>query len=67
MSGSVGAVRFCYPARLRTRDTSVDYSKKLGDRMHVTKEGIKEGLRRLGLGKNDVVMVHSSLSSLGIR
>ena len=33
--------------------------------MHVTKEDIKEGLRRLGLEKNDVVLVHSSLSSLG--
>jgi len=33
--------------------------------MRVTKEDIEEGLRRLGLGRNDVVMVHSSLSSLG--
>ena len=65
MSDSVSGVRFYYPPWLKSRDTSVDYSKKLEDRMHITKEDIKEGLRRLGLGKNDVVMVHSSLSSLG--
>lgn len=62
---SSGNVRFYYPPWLKSRDTSVDYSKKLEDRMHVTKEDIKEGLRRLGLEENDVVMVHSSLSSLG--
>jgi len=62
---SSGNVRFYYPPWLKSRDTSVDYSKKLEDRMHVTKEDIKEGLRRLGLEKDDVVLVHSSLSSLG--
>jgi len=65
MSGSVGGLRFYYPPWLKTRDTSVDYSKKLEDRMHVTKEDVKEGLKRLGLGKDDIVFVHSSLSSLG--
>lgn len=32
----------------------------------VTKEGIVKGLRKLGLKPGDVVLVHSSLSSLGI-
>ena len=32
----------------------------------VTKATVVEGLRRLGLGPGDVVLVHSSLSSLGV-
>jgi len=65
MSKRIGEERFYYHPWLNSRDTSVDYSKKLEERMRVTKEDIEEGLRRLGLGRNDLVMVHSSLSSLG--
>lgn len=37
----------------------------LSDRPRVTKSDIKLGLGRLGIGPGDVVMLHSSLSSLG--
>lgn len=33
--------------------------------VYVTKEDIKKGLRKLGLRKGDVIIVHSSLSSFG--
>ena len=65
MSSSNNSSRFHYPPWHKKRDTSVDYNSKLQDRNLVTKEDIKYGLTQLGLGKKQVVMVHSSLSSLG--
>jgi aminoglycoside 3-N-acetyltransferase len=38
---------------------------ELTDRTHVCQESIKAALRDLGLGAGDVVLVHSSLSSMG--
>jgi len=35
------------------------------EKLHVTKEDIKNGLRELGLSEGDIVGVHSSLSSFG--
>lgn len=37
----------------------------LTDRTHVCRETIKAALREMGLGAGDVVLVHSSLSSMG--
>lgn len=39
--------------------------KDVTSKVHVSKEDIAEGLRKLGLKKDDVVGVHSSLSSFG--
>jgi len=36
-----------------------------GEKVVVRKEMLKEGFQRLGLGRGDLVMVHSSLSSFG--
>lgn len=38
---------------------------KEGGKPHVTSADIAQGLRRVGLGKGDLVVVHSSLSAFG--
>lgn len=43
----------------------MDLETRKREKIHVTKEDIKRGLRRLGLKRGDVVGVHSSLSSFG--
>lgn len=43
----------------------VSLEERKREKPHVTKEDIKEALRKLGLGEGDIVGVHSSLSSLG--
>lgn len=35
------------------------------ERLHITKEDIKAGLRQLGIKSGDIIMFHSSLSSMG--
>ena len=43
----------------------LDLEARMRERIHVTKEDIKKGLRELGLRHGDYVGVHSSLSAFG--
>jgi len=43
----------------------MDLETRKREKIHVTKEDIKRGLRQLGLKRGDVIGVHSSLSSFG--
>lgn len=45
--------------------SKIDLETRKSEKVHVTKEDIERGLRKLGLKKGDVLCVHSSLSSFG--
>ena len=45
--------------------SKMDLQTRIREKNHVTKEDIKEGLKAVGLGKGNIVLVHSSLSSFG--
>jgi aminoglycoside 3-N-acetyltransferase len=45
--------------------SKMDLETRKREKMHVTNEDIKRGLKQLGLKRGDVVGVHSSLSSFG--
>ena len=43
----------------------MDLDNRIKDKPHVTRADIEDGLRRLGIGRGDRIMVHSSLSAFG--
>ena len=45
--------------------SKLDMETRRKEKIHVNKEDIKKGLKQLGLGRGDIVGVHSSLSSFG--
>jgi len=54
------------PPRIKVMTVSkMDLETRKREKVHVTKEDIKRGLRQLGLMRGDVIGAHSSLSSFG--
>ena len=45
--------------------SKIDLETRIREKIHVTREDIKRGLKQLGLKRGDVVGVHSSLGSFG--
>jgi aminoglycoside N3'-acetyltransferase len=45
--------------------SKIDSETRMREKPYVTKEDIKKGLEEVGLGRGDIVVVHSSLSAFG--